>query len=78
MRTPGAHSKNGVLKTKIERFRAGQSFQELVNDFINLSTQKYVTRDKSKMYRNLILHGMLRNCPVNMIERVKDELEKFS
>lgn len=60
-------------KTRTERFRAPESFLELVNEFQESSSWKHLNQDKSKLYRKLILQGLLQWAPPTMIERIHQE-----
>jgi hypothetical protein len=62
------------VKGKMERIRVSESFLELVNDFLATSSYGHLTRDRSKLYRKLILKGMLQWCKPDLVERINQEM----
>jgi len=75
MRTKGAANKEGSLKQHTESFRCSTEFLAIVAEF--QGTTRYLTaKDKSKLYRELILTAILQRCSASMIDRVREELSK--
>lgn len=72
-----------LVKSRTERFRAPESFLELIEEhlktrrvFAQLKTKRVLSQDRSKLYRKLILEGLLHTCSPSLVERVKQEQEK--